>query len=265
MISMTVLAMAMLLPQDPPPAPPAPPAPSEIRTRVMVMGGPGGAGMDTNGDGEITRDEFAAPMNAHFAQMDTNGDGRLSSDEMQARHGDEAGAHAMHMRHGAPGAMTWTRSGEGRTVVMDGREIEIETTAGTPGGTERRVEWTSEDGTQRQVVVIRGDGPMPDMPMPPPPPAGPRGPDGHGAPHMMMMGSMGGPGGNGGHMMRMENQTRDSDGDGKVSLAEFTAPLAEVFTRLDTNHDGFLDDSERNHGRRVVVVAQSEFREDDSE
>ncbi|QLQ12235.1 MAG: EF-hand domain-containing protein [Brevundimonas sp.] len=220
--------------------------------------------MDTNGDGEITRDEFAAPMNAHFAQMDTNGDGRLSSDEMQARHGDEAGAHAMHMRHGAPGAMTWTRSGEGRTVVMDGREIEIETTAGTRWNRAAR----GMDQRGRHPTPGRGDpGRWSDAGHAHAAPAASR-PTWPGRSRGPAHDDDGLDGGTG-------RKWRPYDANGKPDArcrrrwqglpGRVHRTLAEVFTRLDTNHDGFLDDSERNHGRRVVVVAQSEFREDDSE
>jgi Ca2+-binding EF-hand superfamily protein len=45
----------------------------------------------------------------------------------------------------------------------------------------------------------------------------------------------GGPGGRGGMMMRA-----DTNGDGKISRAEFTAMMEQRFTRLDKNGDGFI-------------------------
>ena len=36
----------------------------------------------------------------------------------------------------------------------------------------------------------------------------------------------------------------DTDKNGKVSFAEFTAPMHDMFDRLDANHDGTLDASE---------------------
>ena len=47
--------------------------------------------------------------------------------------------------------------------------------------------------------------------------------------------AQGAPGGRGGMMMRA-----DTNGDGKVSLAEFTAVMDQRFTRLDKNGDGFI-------------------------
>lgn len=271
MISMTVLALALVMPQDPPPPPPPAPERRGVRTRMMMMGGPGGGALDANGDGFITREEFAAPMNQHFSQMDTDGDGRISTAELQAGGPGGDGEHrVMRFRRGGPegangpdGAMIWTREGDGPTIVLDGREIDIETTGGN--GNERRMEWTSEDGTQRQVVVIRGDGPMPDMPMPPPPPGAPRGP---GAPHIMMMGPLSGHGGPGEHNVQIRrldgaSADQDADGDGKISLQEFTAPMADVFARLDADHSGYLEQGERGgNGRRVQIVTRTQFQAD---
>lgn len=49
----------------------------------------------------------------------------------------------------------------------------------------------------------------------------------------------GGPGGPGGH-----RGPRDADSDGFVSRDEFVAPMARMFERLDTNHDGKLSPAE---------------------
>jgi Ca2+-binding EF-hand superfamily protein len=42
------------------------------------------AGLDADGNGAVTRAEFAASRNARFAVLDTNRDGALSMDEMKA-------------------------------------------------------------------------------------------------------------------------------------------------------------------------------------
>ena len=41
--------------------------------------------LDTDGNGEITKEEMQARMAARFAEADTDGDGKLSLDEMQAK------------------------------------------------------------------------------------------------------------------------------------------------------------------------------------
>ena len=61
-----------------------------------------------------------------------------------------------------------------------------------------------------------------------------------------------GPGGRGGpggrhfmhRMMPIDIKTLDKNGDGKVSLDEFVAPMKAHFAEMDTNHDGFLQPGE---------------------
>lgn len=49
----------------------------------------------------------------------------------------------------------------------------------------------------------------------------------------------GGPGGHG---------SMDTNNDGKVTEAEFLAPMRDAFQSMDADHDGSLDDSEEPHG-----------------
>ena len=41
----------------------------------------------------------------------------------------------------------------------------------------------------------------------------------------------------------------DTNGDGKVSEAEYVAYMSQGFYRMDTNHDGILETSELPDGR----------------
>ncbi len=43
----------------------------------------------------------------------------------------------------------------------------------------------------------------------------------------------------------------DTDGDGRISYAEFTAREKALFDKLDANHDGYLDASEMPKGRKL--------------
>lgn len=117
---LTLIALSAALLQEPP----APPAPPEVHTRVMVMG-PHGS-LDRDGDGQVTREEFAAPMSDHFARLDKDGDGRLSADELSGAHGadgdmtffrggpaGEGGVHRFELR--GPGGR-----GEAREIVVHG-------------------------------------------------------------------------------------------------------------------------------------------------
>lgn len=133
---LTLLNLAAVLTLQTPSAPPPPPH-TRTETRVMVMGdhdGPGG--LDRDGDGLLTREEFAGPMNEAFARMDTNGDSRLSSEELRAGHGPggPGGDHEMIFRRGPDG-------GPGEHV----EERIMVITDGAPG----------EDDDERNVFVHR--------------------------------------------------------------------------------------------------------------
>lgn len=92
---LTLIAVSAVLAQEPP----APPAPPEARARVMVMG-PHGS-LDKDGDGQVTREEFSAPMSEHFSRLDKDGDGRLSTEELSGGHGGDG--HVAFFRGGPAG------------------------------------------------------------------------------------------------------------------------------------------------------------------
>jgi hypothetical protein len=232
-LMLTLIALSAALMQQAPAPAPAP----ELRTRFVVVGAGGAGGLDKDGDGHITREEFAAPMIDHFARMDTNGDGRLSIGELTAGHGamGEGGDHdVMIMRgpngEGASGVRRFVMRrpsggedgghagyGEGRTMVFVG---------GAPGA-----------GGEREIVIHGGSGAHAVM-------AGGEWEGGAGERiEIRRMGGMGG------------ESDLDADNDGRISEAEFTAPLREAFARMDADRSGFIEEDERGpgHGAEVFV------------
>lgn len=260
---LTLIALSAALMQHPP----APPAPPEVRTRFMVMGADGPGGLDKDGDGQISREEFAAPMNDHFARMDKDGDGRLSEEEMTAGHGamGEGGDRNVMVFHGAGGT-----GGPGvrrfelrRPAGGVGEEHEVRIIAGAPGGPGmRHVEVRREGGDggdhaghgegrtmvfvggepgadgERRIVIHGGpDGPAPVW----------TGVHAEGGPgERIEIRRLGGPGG---------DNDLDADNDGRISEAEFTAPLREAFARMDADRSGFVEAGERGSrsGAEVFV------------
>lgn len=253
---LTLIALSAALIQQAP----TPPAPPEAHTRFMIMGAGGPGGLDKDGDGQITRDEFAAPLNDHFARMDTNSDGRLSTEEMAAGHGAMAGGeHDVIIRRG-PG-------GHGGPGV---RHFELRRPH--PGG-EAGAHAEHGEGGSHEVRIVRGPGAH----------AGPGeertmvfiggepGADGerriviHGGPGAEWVGAHA-EGGPGEHVQirRMAGpggpNDLDTDNDGKISEAEFSAPLREAFARMDADRSGFIEAGERGSGGSEVFVHRIETR-----
>lgn len=228
---LTLIALSAVLMQEPP-APPAPPAPPGFHTRLMVLGSDGPGGVDKDGDGQISREEFAAPMNDHFARIDKNGDGRLSTDEMAAGHGPgddnviihrgpgggggPGVGHVELRRPGPPGAHA---EHEVRTMVFTGRG------EGGPGEHEIVLRGLTGEGSARIIHT-------------------PGGAESPGESNVIIRQTGGPDGGN----------DMDADNDGRISEAEFTGPLREAFTRMDADHSGFIEQGERGPGHDVQVV-----------
>lgn len=75
---------------------------------------------------------------------------------------------------------------------------------------------------------------------------GPGGPEGHGpSPQTIIVGPDAANG----------LADMDKDGDGRISEAEFTAPLREAFARMDADRSGFVEAGERE-GRDVRIVTR---------
>lgn len=228
---LTLIALSAILTQQTP----APPAPPEIHTRVMVMGAGGPGGLDKDGDGQITREEFAAPLNDHFARMDANSDGRLSSEELSAGHGAMGGGeHDIRIMRGPSGP------GEHEIRVIGG--------PGGPGVRHFEMRRTHPGGEGGGHAEHAGDGE---------------------ARTMVFVGSLTGPGGEREiviHGGPGGQNDLDTDNDGKISEAEFSAPLREAFARMDADRSGFIEAGERGSGHgSEVFVHRIETRQNDED
>jgi len=227
---LTLIALSAALMQEPP-APPPPPL--EVRSHVVFLGGTDGPGnLDADGDGQVTRDEFAAPLNDAFGRMDKDGDGRLSSEELASGHGPgDANVRVRRLGGGDVERFELRRDGpageRGARFERDGERTMVFVGPEGRGGDGEVVIRTLRDGDGPRVirfdhgaeivrdgrVVVHTDGAR-------------HGPD-----------------------------DLDKDGDGKVSEAEFIAPLREAFARMDADHSGFIDDGENGGENQVHVFA----------
>ena len=227
MLTLIALSAALSAPlalQDPP----TPPAPPEVRTHVFVRGGDGPGSLDKDGDGHVSREEFAAPMTDHFGRLDKDGDGRLSTEELGAGHGGP-GKHEVVVMSGAGG------SGAHHFQMRRPHA------GGGP-----------EAGEKREVRVMTFGGPMT-----------------HGTPGAMSRSQEGGPG----HEIEIrhlggagQGNDLDADEDGRISEAEFTAPLRDAFARMDKDRSGFVEAAERGADGEVrVFTHRIETRQDGEE
>ncbi|WP_439472118.1 hypothetical protein [Brevundimonas sp.] len=224
---LSLIAFSTVLMQDP--SAPTPPPPVEVRSHLVFTGaGPGR--LDADGDGQITREEFAAPLNDAFAKLDKDGDGRLSAEELPSGREDAdvnvtvrrrggGDVERLELRRPGPGGARFERDGE-RTMVFVGPEGRDE---------DSRVIVRTLPRGGPAVVHFR------------------RGPAGDGLGHVVVRASdISGEGSDG----------LDKDGDGKISEAEFLAPLREAFARMDADRSGFIEDGEHGGGNQVHVFTR---------
>lgn len=220
MLTLIVLSAALM--QEPP----APPTPPERHVRAMVVGPHGPGSLDKDGDGQVSREEFAAPMNDHFARMDKDGDGRLSTEELSSGHGEDGDRNVMILRGGPEGAPGVHR-------------FEMRQPHGGEGGARG----------EHEIIIRRPEGPDGPVRM-----IRPGHHDGEGETRFEIR-HMGGPGG---------HADMDKDGDGKVSEAEFTGPLRDAFARMDADRSGFIEEGERGGDGDVrVFTHRIETRDED--
>lgn len=222
-------------PPTPPSLPPPPSPPLEVHSRMVFVGAGGTGGLDKDGDGQISREEFGAPLNDHFAQVDRDGDGRLSADELKEG-GDVPGDRII--IHSGPGGGDPARRLELRRPGTSGSRVESEVRTLILGG-------GGDPGGRHEIVVSRSGGED-----------GPhviRFPGGGSGSHSATVHRFGGPGGD----------DIDADKDGRISEAEFTGPLREAFARMDADRSGFIEAGERGEGGDVRVFTQRiETRQD---
>lgn len=76
------------------------------------------------------------------------------------------------------------------------------------------------------------------------------GPEGPGGPE-----DMHGPGSHGDMLARL-----DTNGDGKISEAEFNAPHDRMFQMIDTNHDGQIDEAEMQAAKAKMEARMQQMR-----
>ena len=135
---------------------------SRTEARVMILNGPGGeGGLDRDGDGYVTRDEFLTPMMTAWARIDADGAGRVSAEELAGVRGGEDGErHVFMFRSGEGGPMEW-HDGDGPMIIERSDDGDGETRVevrrivrGGPGG-----EHGGEHGA-RIMMLGDGDGAM---------------------------------------------------------------------------------------------------------
>lgn len=189
---------------------------------AYAQGGPGGPGrhgpmMDADGDGVVTRAEAQASAAAMFTRMDVNKDGKIDAADREARRTQRKEEMFARLDTDKNGSISkaefMAAKGPG-----DGRR-------GGPG----------MDGPPPEGMA-RGDGPA----MGPDGKPGPRGDKERGGRHHGAMHGKGhGP--RGGGMMTMA----DTNNDGAISQAEFTAAAMKHFDMMDANKDGKVTAEER--------------------
>ena len=221
---MSIIAVALLAALNTAPAQEeGPRVETRSEVRIITTDGEGPGRLDADGDGVVTREEFSAPMGNAFDRLDADDDGRLSTEELAANRAGPRDHVIMRDGPGGPG-------GPGVRVFTSRLD-------GVEGPGEHDVRIITRDGGPG-VVMLDG-------------PGGPGGPGGDAEVFMFRHGGPEGPAGPGGQRVFVRRfggpdgpGEMDKDGDGKVSQAEFLAPMIEAFTHMDADSDGFLDDGE---------------------
>ena len=190
-------------------------------TALLMVGGiavaaPGERGMraDSNGDGVISRAELTKSLEARFTKMDVNGDGQLSKEDRDAKRADRS-----------------AKRGEQFAKADANGDGELSQTEMEAARAERKASKfarADKDGngklSQEEAQSMKGK-------------RGGKGMRGKG--HKR--------GGNGMAMMR----DADTNGDQKISKAEFTTAALTRFDKADANSDGKLTKEERQAAHKA--------------
>lgn len=227
---MSIIAVALLAVLN---GAPAQDEASRVETRsdirIVTTDGQGPGRLDVDGDGVVTREEFSAPMGSAFDRLDADRDGRLSTEEMAESRGGPGDRLVLRDGPGGPGGpgvhiFTSRIDGAGGRGGPGEGDVRIVSRDGGPGV--MMLDGRRGAGGNAEVFLIHRDGPE----------GGPAGrPGGGPGQNQVFVRRFGGPDGPG---------EMDKDADGKVSQAEFLAPMIDAFTRMDADGDGFLDDGE---------------------
>jgi Ca2+-binding EF-hand superfamily protein len=195
--------------------------------------------IDWNGDGKLTLDEFTAPQRAHFQMMDRDGTGTVSCNPV--RHadfrdggapppdapppdggGDRGGRHGWRGGHG-PGGF----GGHGHGFGGFGRARFCSDSDISKDGKVTRAEFD-------QIMVKHFQAAT------------------GGAPAMTLPQFVADQSARYREVNDKMFKRLDKDGDGKLSMAEFSAPPLKLFARLDRNRDSVITADEMKphfHGR----------------
>jgi Ca2+-binding EF-hand superfamily protein len=184
--------------------------------------GPGGLfkTADTNKDGVIDQTEFQASRDKWFAALDTDKDGYITTDELKAfgekMHAQWQQKHAdaghQNGANGAPDAARGDRMAQHILARVDTDH----------DGKISRVEFDAESAALFKRLDKNGDGKIASDEVP--------------ARHWGGKGPMFG--------------QMDTDKDGKVTKAEFTAAEDKIFQKLDANGDGVITPDEMQAAHR---------------
>ena len=180
---------------------------------AAVVSAHGGPRADSNGDGNISRAEFEASVEERFSRLDANSDGQIDQSEREARRHGRRGSRGE--RRGRRGGHHGRRGGRAMHRDMDG----------DGQFTRADIDARHQRALERfEAADSNNDGRIDDSER---------------------------------EAMRAERRERraerrqarwaetDTNGDGVVSRAEFTAKAVERFSSADTNNDGVVSIEER--------------------